>query len=60
MVIQVLKGVLQRYREARRVETARIGQLVAENANEIYHDSHSYVLGNPEGDVTLTELFDYR
>lgn len=36
------------------------GQLVASHAAELYEDSHSYVAGNPEGDVTVVEFLDYN
>ncbi|WP_420342697.1 DsbA family protein [Paenirhodobacter sp.] len=35
-------------------------QLVATNAKEIFEDGHSWVGGNPEGDVTIVEFMDYR
>ncbi len=31
-----------------------------ENRELVYDDGYSVVLGNPEGDVTLVEFFDYR
>jgi len=34
--------------------------LVRENAEAIFDDGHSWVGGNPEGDVTLVEFMDYR
>ena len=30
------------------------------NAREVYDDGFSVVLGNPDGDLTLVEFFDYR
>lgn len=35
-------------------------QLVAANAQAIFEDDHSWVGGDPEGDVTLVEFMDYR
>jgi protein-disulfide isomerase len=35
-------------------------QLVKANADEIYRQPGDPVLGNPQGDVTLVEFFDYR
>ena len=35
-------------------------QLVATNAKEIFEDGHSWVGGNPEGDVTIVEFMDNR
>lgn len=34
--------------------------LVEINAEAIYSDGHSWVGGNPEGDITLVEFMDYR
>ena len=34
--------------------------LVAANAADIFEDGHSFVTGNPSGDVTLVEFIDYR
>ncbi|QOL80363.1 DsbA family protein [Pseudooceanicola spongiae] len=34
--------------------------LVADNAAEIFNDDHSWVGGNPDGDITLVEFMDYR
>ncbi|WP_298726771.1 DsbA family protein [uncultured Ferrovibrio sp.] len=33
---------------------------IAANRKEIFEDGHSYVAGNPKGDVTIVEFFDYR
>ncbi|WP_135505301.1 DsbA family protein [Roseovarius aestuariivivens] len=34
--------------------------LVAANEDAIFDDGHSWVGGNPEGDITLVEFMDYR
>lgn len=41
-------------------ETAGEQALIADNAKALFEDGHSFVAGNPEGDVTLVEFFDYR
>lgn len=48
--------------EARRKaeETEADAELVARYRDELHNDPHSWVGGNPEGDVTLVEFFDYR
>ena len=48
--------------EERRAEAARQndGELVAEHAEALFQDDHSWVGGNPEGDVTVVEFSDYR
>ena len=34
--------------------------LVAENHDAIFDDGHSWVGGNPDGDLTMVEFMDYR
>jgi len=34
--------------------------LIENNAEAIFNDGYSWVGGNPEGDVTIVEFFDYR
>ncbi|WP_428515947.1 DsbA family protein [Roseovarius sp.] len=34
--------------------------LVAANADALFDDGHSWVGGNPDGDITLVEFLDYR
>lgn len=34
--------------------------LVTDNADALFDDGHSWVGGNPEGDVTVVEFMDYR
>ncbi len=34
--------------------------LVKANADALFNDGHSWVGGNPEGDITLVEFMDYR
>jgi protein-disulfide isomerase len=41
-------------------EAAADGDLVAAYADQIFDDGHSWVGGNPDGDVTLVEFLDYR
>ena len=47
----------------RRTAAAQSGMdatLVEINAEELFFDSHSWVGGNPDGDITLVEFMDYR
>ena len=37
-------------------DTAMLSQL----SDQIYNDGHSWVGGNPDGDVTVVEFIDYR
>ncbi|WP_163849625.1 DsbA family protein [Pseudooceanicola aestuarii] len=48
--------------ETRQAEQAAANDvnLVRANADDIFDDGHSWVGGNPEGDVTLVEFMDYR
>lgn len=34
--------------------------LIAANYDEIFHDGHSWIGGNPDGDITLVEFSDYQ
>lgn len=57
-VIMEAVGVL----EQRQAEAQAVGDvdLVRVNAKEIFEDGHSWVGGNPDGDITLVEFTDYR
>lgn len=57
--------VLQRMTEAldkqnKADQTLRDKQAIAQNADAIFNDPDKIVLGNPNGDVTLVEMFDYN
>jgi protein-disulfide isomerase len=39
---------------------ARIKEIIADHQNELLHDPDSPISGNPSGDVTVVEFFDYR
>jgi len=39
---------------------ARDVRMLAENKAAIFDDGHSWVGGNPEGDITIVEFIDYR
>ncbi len=51
-------GVLEA-REAERQEQSD-ADLIAENAEALFEDDHSWIGGNPDGDVTVVEFLDYR
>ena len=60
----ILESVQRYHREqeavaAREQEAGRRAFLQA-NAKAVYDDGYSVVLGNPDGDLTLVEFFDYR
>lgn len=46
-------------REAEEAEAAAL-TMVSDNADAIFNDGHSFVGGNPDGDVTVVEFVDYR
>jgi protein-disulfide isomerase len=46
--------------EVRAVEMAQAKAALASMKTQIYEDPDSAVLGNPNGDVTLVEMFDYN
>jgi len=46
--------------EIRTAEAAAARSAIAKMHGQIFEDSEQVVLGNPEGDVTLVEMFDYN
>ncbi len=57
MILEALQNLEQR-REAEQQERSR--QTLAERRGELFNDPATPVEGNPKGDVTLVEFFDYR
>ena len=58
---EVLFEAVQRHEEKQRqLQTERDRAAVKEHAKELLADPDSFVGGNPDGDVTLVEFFDYR
>lgn len=57
-VLEEAIRALQAKREARRQAAARTS--IQKNRKQIYADSDDPVGGNPNGDVTIVEFFDYR
>jgi protein-disulfide isomerase len=57
-VIREAIGVLKQRDEeaATRADMA----LVSQYADQIFNDGHSFVGGNPDGDITIVEFMDYR
>lgn len=50
--------IFEQRRNAASVEADR--RLLVTNEQAIYNDGHSWVGGNPDGDITLVEFSDYR
>lgn len=57
-IIEQTLQALQAKREAE--EQERIRAVIAARQADLLNDPHSPVSGNPEGDVTVVEFFDYR
>ncbi len=58
---QVIMEAVQVLEERQAAEQAQGDvALIANNAEAIFNDGYSWVGGNPEGDVTIVEFFDYR
>ncbi|MFB2530975.1 DsbA family protein [Paracoccus sp. p3-h83] len=50
--------VLEERQVAQQVEDDKV--IVATNAEDLFNDGHSWVGGNPDGDITLVEFVDYK
>jgi protein-disulfide isomerase len=57
-VIEQCLQALEAKREAE--EKARVKQTLVTRQQDLLHDPSSPVSGNPSGDVTVVEFFDYR
>lgn len=57
-IIPEAVGILQARQEAVQQEQMRVA--IAANQDNLLNDGFSIVGGNPEGDVTLVEFYDYR
>ena len=58
---EVIEESLQKLEERRQAEAKQRGrEAVVANRLELLHDPESPIHGNPSGDVTVVEFFDYR
>ncbi len=57
-ILEKMVSSLQEKREQE--ERLRIGEALKQNFDLIYNDEDNIILGNPNGDVTLVEFFDYN
>ncbi len=57
-ILQDVSNALEAEIRAEEAETARVA--IASMRDEIFNDPDSIVVGNPQGDVTLVEMFDYN
>lgn len=48
--------------DEKRAEEERLNAegAISANSDELFNDGYSYVYGNPDGDVTVVEFFDYK
>ncbi len=57
VLMEAIAVLEQRQAEA---QVAGDADLIAVNAEDIFNDGYSLVMGNPDGDVTIVEFLDYR
>lgn len=57
IIMEALESHDRRQKEA---EAQRFVQVLAANKQAVRNDPHSEIAGNPKGDVTVVEFFDYR
>lgn len=57
VIMEAVQVLEQRQAEA---QSQADKSLVTDNAEAIFEDGHSFVGGNPQGDITLVEFLDYR
>ncbi len=57
-VIREAIGVLQQREQEQQI--ANDVALARANADALFNDGHSFVGGNPDGDITIVEFMDYR
>lgn len=58
---EVLLEAINVLEERQAAEAAKgDGELLAANADAIFNDDHSWIGGNPDGDITVVEFLDYR
>lgn len=57
VLIEAIRILQKRQQEA---ATSEVGNVIAARGDELFNDPETPVGGNPNGDVTLVEFFDYR
>ncbi|MDZ5697669.1 DsbA family protein [Chelativorans sp. M5D2P16] len=58
---QILYEVQAEYeKQQRQAQREASRQVIAQEAERIFNSSHDGVLGNPDGDITVVEFFDYN
>ena len=56
----ILRSVQEHQARQETKKEQRIVEIIRDRSEELLNDPNSYVAGNPEGDVTVVEFFDYR
>lgn len=56
----VRDAILELQRREEQAEARSRQDLIAEHAEEIFRSPRDYVAGNPDGDITIVEFFDYN
>lgn len=58
---EVILEALQKLDEKQRAEhVARVKNVVATEKTALFEDGYSFIAGNPKGDVTVVEFYDYN
>jgi protein-disulfide isomerase len=57
VILQSINAMRARQEQAK---AHGVREVLKERAKELLHDPNSHVGGNPDGDITLVEFFDYR
>jgi protein-disulfide isomerase len=56
----IQESMMELQKKTAEAEAAKQQNAVKDNAKEIFNSSRQVVLGNPKGDVTMVEFFDYN
>lgn len=56
----IVRAIRRMQQKEERAKEEQIMGFLGSNSDHIRNDPNSYVAGNPDGDVTLVEFFDYR
>ncbi|WNJ99916.1 DsbA family protein [Thalassospiraceae bacterium LMO-JJ14] len=56
----ILRSVQEHQARQESEKEQRVVEIIRDRSEELLNDPNSYVAGNPEGDVTMVEFFDYR
>lgn len=56
----LIESVQRLQKDQRTAETDEIGQIIAARSDDIFNDPDDPVGGNPNGDVSVVEFFDYN